>query len=89
MRHFAFSPRVLAIINRSLHLLAPSAKPYEMYPEVSRRSARPGPWKNLLALHLRRGGPGYCEELGERTAYVAIRQARCGRALTVPSLAAR
>jgi hypothetical protein len=70
LKHFAFSPRVLSIINRSLGLLSPRAKPYEMDPPVLKRANKPGPWKNLLALHLRRGTDGYCESLGERTAWV-------------------
>lgn len=70
LKHFSFSPRVLAIINRSIPYLSPHAEKYsEEFLEAERRPERVTPWKNLLALHLRKSTDGrYCERLGERFA---------------------
>ena len=69
VKQFSFSPRVFGIINRSLDLLSPGAKPYDEEIEMVKRPRRATPWKNLLALHLRKStDPAYCAGLGERAA---------------------
>lgn len=69
LKHFSFSQRVLDTINRSIHLLSPGAVPYPPQVEHVKNPRKILPWKNLLALHLRKSGdPHYCASLGERSA---------------------
>ncbi|KAJ9106373.1 hypothetical protein QFC21_001519 [Naganishia friedmannii] len=69
LKHFSFSTRVLSIINRSLELLSPGSTPYPEYVEHVKNPRKVLPWKNVLALHLRKSSdPHYCTSLGERTA---------------------
>jgi hypothetical protein len=69
LKHFSFSQRVLDTINRSLHLLSSGAAPYPTEVENVKNPRKILPWKNLLALHLRKSDdPGYCASLGERSA---------------------
>jgi hypothetical protein len=69
VKQFSFSPRVFGIINRSLDLISPEAKPYDDVIEMVKKPRRSTPWKNLLALHLRKStDPAYCSSLGERSA---------------------
>jgi hypothetical protein len=69
VKQFSFSPRVFRIINRSLELLSPGTKPYDEEIEMVKKPRRAKPWKNLLALHLRKSTDSeYCSSLGERSA---------------------
>ncbi|KAJ9104022.1 hypothetical protein QFC19_004156 [Naganishia cerealis] len=69
LKHFSFSTRVLSIIDRSLGLLSPGAVPYPQEVERVKNPRKVLPWKNVLALHLRKSSDShYCESLGERAA---------------------
>ena len=69
LKHFSFSQRVFDIINLSLEILSPGAAPYPERVEDVKTPRKVLPWKNLLALHLRKSVDAhYCRSLGERTA---------------------
>ncbi|KAJ9124337.1 hypothetical protein QFC22_001137 [Naganishia vaughanmartiniae] len=69
LKHFSFSTRVLSIINRSLELLSPDSTPYPEEIEHVKNPRKVLPWKNVLALHLRKSSDShYCTSLGERNA---------------------
>ncbi|WRT68820.1 uncharacterized protein IL334_005800 [Kwoniella shivajii] len=73
MKHFSFSPTVLAIINRALPSLSPESLPYDLQ-AVSQATSQDIPkstmWRHILAMHLRRGKnwEAVCEEKGQRSA---------------------
>jgi hypothetical protein len=69
LKHFSFSNRVLSIINRSLDDLAPDTAPYPDEVENVKNPRKILPWKNVLALHLRKSSePDYCATLAKRIA---------------------
>ncbi|GFZ51511.1 hypothetical protein JCM24511_09278, partial [Saitozyma sp. JCM 24511] len=73
MKHFAFSPTVLSILNRAIPTLAPESSLYDLSGESRMWSSSPGKssgWKHILAMHLRRGADweDVCDEKGHRAA---------------------
>ena len=73
LRHFTFSPTVLSIINRIIPDIAPDNTLYEVEASARATSAIPlrtSQWRQVLALHLRRGDgwERVCEEKGMRSA---------------------
>ncbi|ORY29109.1 hypothetical protein BCR39DRAFT_565191 [Naematelia encephala] len=72
MKHFSFSPTVLAIINRAMPKLSRNSELYDL-DRVAHAEAEPyrtSMWRHILALHLRRGPEweAVCEEKGMRSA---------------------
>lgn len=71
LKHFTFSPTVLSILNRFMPEIAPENSVYSLDPRATSDTPRPtSMWRNVLALHLRRGSDweGVCEEKGMRSA---------------------
>ncbi|WVN91186.1 uncharacterized protein L203_106443 [Cryptococcus depauperatus CBS 7841] len=73
MEHFAFSPRVLTILNNHMDMLAPGSLLYDIEgvrEAKSNSESMVGVWKHVLALHIRRGKDWerVCSEKGETSA---------------------
>jgi hypothetical protein len=76
LKQFTFSSTVLGILNRFMPELAPESSPYDLDRAERAVSAEPirmgGPWRHVLALHLRRGADweAVCERKGHSTSCV-------------------